>query len=186
MKNQAHWKKTFPTPTQRTTAPFQAYCNGWDLLPFREHRADLVERFKMHFHRLHWKVSLFAHRQQDSKACHVYCRAGFTALTMAQRVHLPVSMGTHFLRTGSEWSRIFHLKVENMHLWLLSTSEAWTDWIARVFKLEAKNIIFGDVWIRVFQLALQLLLLQNIRRHDPRDSLTWEECDIKTDVPQRL
>lgn len=73
----------------------------------------------MHCHRLHWKVSLFPHRQQDSKTCHVYYRASFAALTMAQRVHLLVGMGTRFLRTGSDWSRIFHLNVENMHLRLL-------------------------------------------------------------------
>lgn len=48
----------------------------------------------MHFHHLLGKVSLFAHRQQDSKACHVCYCALFTALTMAQRVRLPVSTGT--------------------------------------------------------------------------------------------
>lgn len=73
-------------------------------------------RFKMHCHRLHWKVSHFPHRQQDSKTCHVYYRASFAALTMAQRVHLLVGMGTRFLRTGSDWSRICHFNVENMHL----------------------------------------------------------------------
>lgn len=114
-KNEAELRKTVLPPTQPSRAPFQHNVMfGFAFILWTQGRFRW--RFKMHFHHLLWKVSLFAHRQQDSKACHVCCRAGSTALTMAQRVHLPVSTGKCFLRTGSEWGRIFHLKVENMHL----------------------------------------------------------------------
>lgn len=125
-KNEAEWRKTFPPPTQPSRAPFQHNVMfGFASVVWAQGRFSW--RFKMHFHHLLGKVSLFAHRQ-DSKACHVYCHAGSPALTMAQGVHLPVSTGKHFLRTGSEWGRIFHLKVENVHLWLLK--HVWgLDWL---------------------------------------------------------
>lgn len=108
-KNEAEWKKTFLPPTQPSRAPFQHNAMfGFASVSGTQGRFSW--RFKMHFHHLLSKVSLFAHRQQDSKACHVCCRASSPTLTMAQRVHLPVSTGTRFLGTGSEWGRIFHLK----------------------------------------------------------------------------
>lgn len=126
-KNEAKWRKTCPPPTQASRAPFQHNVMlGFASVAWTQGRFSW--RFKMHFHHLHWKVSLFAHRQQDSKACHGCCRAGSPPLTMAQRVHLPGSTGRRFLRTGSEWGRIFHVKVENVHLWLLK--HVWgLDWL---------------------------------------------------------
>lgn len=137
-KNEAQWRKTFAPPTQPRRAPFQHNVMfGFASISWTQGRFSW--RFKMHFHHLLWKVSFSAHRQQNSKACRVCCHAGSTALSMAQRVHLPVPTGTRCLITGSEWGRLFHLKVENMHLWLLK--HVWSlDWVNCMgFQTESKD-----------------------------------------------
>lgn len=128
-KTEAKRKKTFPPPTQPSRAPFQRNAMfGFASVSSTQGRFSW--RFKMHFHHLLWKVSLFAQRQQDSKACRICCRTGSPALTTAHRVHLPVSTRTQFLRTGSEWGRISYLEVETIHLGLWKhvwgLDRAWT------------------------------------------------------------
>lgn len=147
-------------------------------------------RFKMHCHRLHWKVSLFPHRQQDSKTCHVCCCAGFPALTVAQKVHLPVGKGTCILRTGSNWSRIFHINVENMHLRLLK--HIWgLGWLhVFLYFWMFRSRYFNQHYNQCFHrkaAATKASQTSEPKSHlfkllSWKDSLLWEECGFKPGV----
>lgn len=126
-------------------------------------------RFKRHFHRSHWKVSLFAHRQQDSKGCHVYNCAGFTA--QWHRGYICLSAWEHVSWELGQNEAGFSTLSEKYAPMTIKGPEAWTDWTAPVFKLEAKNVIFGDVQISIFWQELQSLISY-------KSSCRWEESSL--------
>lgn len=156
-KNEAQWRKTFPPPTQPSRAPFQHNVMfGFASISWTQGRFSW--RFKMHFHHLLWKVSLCPQTTRLKGLPRLLPR-WFPSINNGTEGTFACQYRNAFLEN---WVRMR----QNFSTWkwkictydYSSTSEAWTDWIAWVFKLEAKDIIFGDAQIRKFQLALRSLL----------------------------